>query len=39
MKCNQCGGFFPWEGWDKFFSATASPGNGGEQHYWADQRK
>ncbi|GMH42965.1 hypothetical protein BSKO_10887 [Bryopsis sp. KO-2023] len=28
-KCPECGGFFPWQGWGQFFSATASPGNGG----------
>ena len=28
-KCLECGGFFPWQGWSQFLSATASPGNGG----------
>eukprot|EP00892_Ulva_mutabilis_P003124 jgi/Ulvmu1/12812/UM097_0041.1 len=28
-KCNECGGFFPWQGWKLFFTSTASPGNGG----------
>ncbi|KAK9842214.1 hypothetical protein WJX81_000923 [Elliptochloris bilobata] len=28
-KCPECGGFFPWQGWRKFFTSTAAPGNGG----------
>ncbi|EIE20241.1 hypothetical protein COCSUDRAFT_54440 [Coccomyxa subellipsoidea C-169] len=28
-KCPDCGGFFPWQGWWKFFTSTAAPGNGG----------
>ena len=28
-KCLECGGFFPWLGWKKFFTSTASPDNGG----------
>ncbi|KAK9904323.1 hypothetical protein WJX75_009132 [Coccomyxa subellipsoidea] len=28
-KCPECGGFFPWQGWWKFFTSTAAPGNGG----------
>ncbi len=31
-KCPQCGGFFPWQGWAQFLSATATPGNGGVRH-------
>ena len=28
-KCPECGGFFPWQGWKRFFTSTAAPGNGG----------
>ncbi len=28
-KCPECGGFFPWQGWRRFFTSTAAPGNGG----------
>ncbi|CAK0782615.1 hypothetical protein CVIRNUC_005817 [Coccomyxa viridis] len=28
-KCPECGGFFPWQGWKRFFTSTALPGNGG----------
>lgn len=28
-KCNECGGFFPWQSWSQFFTSTAAPGNGG----------
>ena len=29
VKCRACGGFFPWESAEKFFSAATRPGNGG----------
>lgn len=29
IKCTSCGGFFPWQGWDKFFISNTDPGNGG----------
>lgn len=29
VKCRECGGFFPWTGWGRFFEATTRPGNGG----------
>ena len=28
-KCPECGGFFPWQGWRRFFTSAATPGNGG----------
>ena len=28
-KCPECGGFFPWQGWKRFLTSTATPGNGG----------
>lgn len=28
-KCPECGGMFPWQSWQRFLSATATPGNGG----------
>lgn len=30
-KCNACGGFLPWQSWDRFFES--SPGNGGVLQY------
>lgn len=39
VKCRACGGFFPWESAEKFFSAATRPGNGGplQQPQWPKQ--
>lgn len=39
VKCRACGGFFPWESAEKFFSAATRPGNGGplQQPRWPRQ--
>eukprot|EP00793_Prasinoderma_coloniale_P005298 PRCOL_00004706-RA len=29
VRCRACGGFLPWESWEKFFLGTGTPGTGG----------
>jgi hypothetical protein len=29
VRCRECGGFLPWESWEKFLLGTATPGTGG----------